>query len=259
MTPIIEKLFSLEGKTVIATGATGGLGSEMCLALAAAGANLVVLHLSNDQAITELQNQVEKHGVGFRNYPCNLADSGALRAVFTHMWEDGVVPDVLLNCAGLNRRGKIEDITDEQIDLIFAVNQKACYVASQEFGKRLLELQRPGKIINIGSLTAFLAGVNVAAYAASKGAVVQMTKAFSNEWASKGIQVNCICPGYFETPLTVDLRRADGFEEHIIQRTPAGRWGKPFDLCGAAIFLASSASDYVSGTTIVVDGGILGR
>jgi len=145
---------------------------------------------------------------------------------------------------------------------VININLKATYIAGQEFGKKLLSLQRPGKIINIASIISYIANYNISPYAASKGAVLQTTKAFSNEWASKGIQVNCICPGYMRTALTeqytTDPKYKD-YNDYIIGRTPAGRWGNPEDLKGAVIFLASSASDFVTGTSIVVDGGILGK
>jgi 2-dehydro-3-deoxy-D-gluconate 5-dehydrogenase len=170
---------------------------------------------------------------------------------------------------------------------VLNINLKATYIAGQEFGKKLLSLQRPGKIINIASIISYIANYNISPYAASKGAVLQTTKAFSNEWASKGIQVNCICPvstqfpfpyvsvclppcllitthikGYIKTALTAQYStdpQYKDYNDYIIGRTPAGRWGNPEDLKGAVIFLASSASDFVTGTSIVVDGGILAK
>ncbi|KAJ9143065.1 hypothetical protein NKR23_g6770 [Pleurostoma richardsiae] len=151
------------------------------------------------------------------------------------------------------------EIGDEDIDAIFAVNLKSGFVASQEFAKKLIELERPGKIINIGSMTSFLGMYNVSAYAASKGGVLQMTKAFSNELAAKGIQVNCICPGYYKTPLTEDIIQDPEYNDFVLMRTPAMRWGEPKDLRGALIFLASPASDFVTGAPLIVDGGMLGK
>lgn len=166
---------------------------------------------------------------------------------------------------------------DRQIKIL-SVNLKASFVTSQEVSKKLLELDRPGKIINIGSMTSFLGMYNVSAYASSKGGVLQMTKAFSNELAVKGIQVNCICPGfvppcrdndgigclltgsrYFKTPLTEDIINDKEYNDFVMKRTPAERWGEPKDLRGALIFLASSASDFVTGAPIIVDGGMLGK
>ncbi|KAG4443992.1 hypothetical protein IFR05_000539 [Cadophora sp. M221] len=252
-------LFSLKGKTVIATGATGGLGTEMCLSLAEAGANIVALLLPGDKATPALSNLVTETGRSFTSFECDVSNTSAVREVFSKIWSCSIAPDILLNCAGLNRRHPIVDMTDADIDLIFALNLKGVYVASQEFGRRLIALNRPGKIVNIASITSFIANVNVSAYATSKGGVLQMTKAFSNEWASKNIQVNCICPGYFKTPLTQELVNNPEFDSSVLDRTPAGRWGEPDDLRGAVLFLASQASNYVSGASIVVDGGMLGK
>ncbi|KAK5363084.1 hypothetical protein LTR20_009989 [Exophiala xenobiotica] len=260
-----SQLFSLEGKTVIATGGTGGLGSEMCLAMAESGADIVSIYPPGDAGQSRLEETIRSRtsidgGRKVLGFECDISDSQSLRDTFDKIWRAGVVPDILLNCAGLNRRGPIEEMTDEKIDLIFAVNLRAAYVAAQEFGVHLIKMGRPGKIINIASFTSFVAMTNVSAYAATKGGVLQMTKAFSNEWAVHGIQVNCICPGYIKTPLSEALvQQFPEMEQYIIDRTPAGRWGKPADLRGAVLFLASPASDYVTGTSIVVDGGMMFR
>ncbi|KIW89738.1 uncharacterized protein Z519_09895 [Cladophialophora bantiana CBS 173.52] len=255
-----SQLFSLEGKTVIATGGTGGLGLEICIALAESGADIVSIHLPQDPGQGALEEGVRKVGRKVTGFACDVGDSNQLRATFDRMWKSSIVPDILLNCAGLNRRGPIEEVTDDQIDLIISVNLKGAYIAAQEFGKRLIELARPGKIINFGSFTSFVAMTNVSVYAATKGGVLQMTKAFSNEWACHGIQVNCICPGYIKTPLAQALLdKYPEMEEYIVNRTPCGRWGHPSDLRGTALFLSSPASDFVTGTSIVVDGGMMFR
>ncbi|KAK5269248.1 hypothetical protein LTR96_006033 [Exophiala xenobiotica] len=189
-----SQLFSLEGKTVIATGGTGGLGSEMCLAMAESGADIVSIYPPGDAGQSRLEETIRSRtsidgGRKVLGFECDISDSQSLRDTFDKIWRAGVVPDILLNCAGLNRRGPIEEMTDEKIDLIFAVNLKAAYVAAQEFGVHLIKMGRPGKIINIASFTSFVAMTNVSAYAATKGGVLQMTKAFSNEWAVHGIQV----------------------------------------------------------------------
>jgi 2-dehydro-3-deoxy-D-gluconate 5-dehydrogenase len=191
----LHSLFTLEGKTAIATGSTGGLGLEMTVALANAGCDIVSIELPNDPRAPLLAEAISSANRKLSVYHCDVADSAALRATFAKIWQDGIVPDVLLNCAGINRRGHVEDLEDEDIDAVFAINLKASFVAAQEVGKRLLELGRKGKIINIASIIAFIANINISPYACTKGGVLQMTKAFSNEWSSKGIQVNCICPG----------------------------------------------------------------
>ncbi|OAL29159.1 hypothetical protein AYO20_09312 [Fonsecaea nubica] len=244
-----SQLFSLEGKTVVATGGTGGLGLEICIALAEAGADIVSIHLPRDPGQTTLEEGVRKLGRKVIGFECDVGDSKQLRETFDRMWKADVVPDILLNCAGLNRRGPIEDMTDDKIDLVgdgrgraspwpgaaHAFNLKGAYVAAQEFGQRLIQLGRPGKIINFGSFTSYVAMTNVSAYAATKGGVLQMTKAFTL------------------------LDQFPEMEEYIVNRTPAGRWGNPSDLRGTAIFLASPASDFVTGTSIVVDGGMMFR
>ena len=232
----------------------------MCLVMAESGADIVSIHLAGDPLQAELEQAIQSVGRKCTGFECDVSDSAALRATFRAIWDAGIIPDILLNCAGLNRRGPIEEMTDEKIDLVFAVNLKGSYVAAQAFGQQLINLNRPGKIINIASFTSFVAMTNVSAYAATKGGVLQMTKAFSNEWARHGIQVNCIAPGYIRTPLTQKL--LDDFpemEEYIVKRTPAGRWGNPADLRGVVMFLASRASDFVTGTSIVVDGGMMFR
>lgn len=193
--PSITELFSLQGKTAITTGGTGGLGLSMAIALAEAGADIVSIQLPDDPRASLLKEGVESLGRKLTVFESDVADSAKLRACFAEIWAAGVVPDILLNCAGINRRAQVENFTDEDIDAVFAINLKASFVAAQEVGKKLLELKRPGKIINIASIISFIANYNIAAYACTKGGVLQMTKAMSNEWAKHGINVNCICPG----------------------------------------------------------------
>ncbi|CZT24256.1 related to 2-deoxy-D-gluconate 3-dehydrogenase [Ramularia collo-cygni] len=262
-TPIVDvsKLFSLAGKTAIVTGGTGGLGAAMTTALASAGADIVSIEIPEDPASQTIKDAVEKTGRKIRQYTCNVREPKALREVYQKLWSEGIKGDVLLNCAGVQRRAEAEDFTDEDIDFVLDINLKATMVSCQEFAKPLLKEGRPGKIINIASIISFIGGKNITPYAASKGGVMQLTKAFSNEWAEEGIQVNSIHPGYFRTPLTTQYStdpKYEKFNDYIMSRTPAKRWGEPVDLSGAVIFLASAASDYVSGTGIVVDGGFTG-
>ncbi|KAL4960337.1 uncharacterized protein BDV14DRAFT_193016 [Aspergillus stella-maris] len=232
----IDQLFSLQGKTVICT--------------AEAGADIVSIQLQNNPNAVFLSKHLTEIGRNFTTFECDLADTAAIYATFEAIWKAGIKPSVLLNCAGVNRRKPVVEMTDEDLDL-------ATYVVAQAFGKRLINLGIPGKIINIGSVTSFRGMYNVSAYASSKGGVMQMTKAFSNEFAPHGIQVNCICPGYISTPMTKQLQNDTAYNDYILKGTPAGRWGTPEDLRGAAIFLASRASDFVTGTSLVVDGGML--
>jgi 2-deoxy-D-gluconate 3-dehydrogenase len=192
----VSELFSIRDKTVIATGITGGIGLEIAQTLAEAGAHIVAIHLSNDPNIDVLTKAIRDLNRQCHSFQCDVSESPALRRIFQQIWDSGITPDILLNCAGWNKRAPIEEIEDEWFDKILAINLKASYVASQEFAKQLRRLEnRPGKIINIGSVTSFKGMYNVSPYACSKGGVLQMTKAFSNELASRGIQVNCICPG----------------------------------------------------------------
>lgn len=193
--PDVAKLFSLEGKTAIVTGGTGGLGTAMTMALAAGGADIVSIELPDDPGSQTMKDAVAKTGRNLKQYQCNVRMPKDLRAVYQKIWSDGVKADILLNCAGVQRRAEAVDFTDEDIDLVLDVNIKATLVSCQEFAKPLLAEGRPGKIINIASIISFIGGKNITPYAASKGGVLQVTKAFSNEWAEKGIQCNCIHPG----------------------------------------------------------------
>ncbi|KAF7194122.1 2-dehydro-3-deoxy-D-gluconate 5-dehydrogenase [Pseudocercospora fuligena] len=263
--PIIDpaKLFSLAGKTAIVTGGTGGLGTAMTMALASGGADIVSIELKDDPGSQNLHEAVAKTGRQIKQYHCDVRDPKDLRAIFAQIWSDGIQGDILLNCAGIQRRAEAEDFTDEDIEAVLDINLKATLVACQEFAKPILKDEsRSGKIINIASIISFIGGKNITPYAASKGGVMQLSKAFSNEWASKGVNVNSIHPGYFTTPLTEQYQtdpKYKDFNNYVMMRTPMKRWGNPVDLAGAVIYLASSASDYVTGSSIVVDGGWLGN
>ena len=167
----------------------------MTMALASGGADIVSIELPNDAGSKNLKQSVTGIGRSMRKYECDVKNSKGLRACFQQIWSDGVQADILLNCAGVQRRAEAEDFTDEDIDLVIDINLKATMIACQEFAKPLLEEGRPGKIINIASIISFIGGKNITPYAASKGGVMQLSKAFSNEWASKGINVNSIHPG----------------------------------------------------------------
>ncbi|KAI9873334.1 MAG: hypothetical protein M1830_000537, partial [Pleopsidium flavum] len=164
--PPISTLFSLANRTALVTGGTGGLGLAMTVALAEAGANIVSIQMAEDPHGASLSTAMQKlGGRTLRVFECDVADSARLRDTFARIWAAGLEPDILLNCAGINRRGKVEDMRDEDIDAIFAINLKASYVAAQEFGRRLLQLERAGKIINVASIISFIANVNISAYA----------------------------------------------------------------------------------------------
>jgi 2-dehydro-3-deoxy-D-gluconate 5-dehydrogenase len=198
---IISSLFSLEGLTAIVTGSTGGLGSAMTLALAEGGASIISIELPDDPASSTLASSISNTGRKLTKYTCDVSSSTALRETFAKIFADGHQADILLNCAGIQRRSAAEDFTDATIDEVLDVNLKATFVACQEFAKYALPRGR-GKIINVGSIISFIGGNNISAYAASKGGVLQITKAFSSEWAGRGLNVNVICPGYFKTDMT---------------------------------------------------------
>ena len=198
----VAKLFSLSGKTAIVTGGTGGLGTAMTTALASAGADIISIELPNDSGSEKTREVVTGLGRQHKKYECDMSDLKAIRAIYNRIWSDGVTADIVLNCAGVQRRAEAVDFTDEDIDAVIDVNLKAVLVSCQEFAKKLLADGRAGKIINIASIISFIGGKNITPYAGSKGGVLQITKAMSNEWAEKGIQCNCIHPGYFRTPMT---------------------------------------------------------
>ncbi|KAF2487493.1 hypothetical protein BDY17DRAFT_289075 [Neohortaea acidophila] len=257
----VAKMFGLHGKTAIVTGGTGGLGTAMTTALASAGADIISIEIHNDPGSERTAKIVTDCGRKIRKYECDVSNLKSIRATYQKIWSDGLSADILLNCAGIQRRSDAADFTDEDIDAVIDINVKATLVSCQEFAKKLIADGRPGKIINIASIISFIGGKNITPYAASKGGVMQVTKALSNEWAEKGIQVNSIHPGYFKTALTeqysTDPKYKD-FNNYLMSRVPAKRWGDPKDLSGAVIFLASAASDYVSGSGVIVDGGFMG-
>ncbi|KIY01113.1 uncharacterized protein Z520_02665 [Fonsecaea multimorphosa CBS 102226] len=255
----IPQLFSLAGKTAFVTGSTGGIGLVLTLALAEAGADIVSIQIPNDPGAAHLQQEVERHGRRFQQVDSNLRDYKSIPGMLKGVWDAGVDPDILLNCAGISRHAKVEDTPVEYLDDVMDINFKAAYMISQEFGRRLLQLNRPGKIIHIASMAAELVQTNISVYACSKAAVRTLTRALSNEWAEKGIQVNCISPGFVKTKMTEPLFNDPDFNKNVIQRTSSRRWSVPEDLRGVAIFLASAASDFMTGEEIVVDGGVLGR
>ncbi|KAJ6114114.1 gluconate 5-dehydrogenase [Penicillium capsulatum] len=237
-----NQLFSLEGKTVICTGATGGIGQSLCKSLAEAGADIISIQIPNDPNAGSLSKCLTELGRKLWTFECNLTEPSSVRSTFRNIWNAGISPSVLLNCAGVNRRRPLTEVTDEDLELILSINLKATYIAAQEYAKRLLELKLPGKMINVGSVTSFRGMYNVSAYASSKGGVVQMTKSFSNELAPHNIQ---------------QLENDPVYNDFILKATPAGRWGTPEDLRGACIFLASDASNFVTGSSLIVDGGMV--
>lgn len=248
-------LFDIKGKNAIVTGASQGLGLGVAEGFAQAGANLILLsrHMP-EEVLTRLRG----YGVRVTYYPFDLSQPEKIPALVEEILAKEGRIDILVNNAGTQRRNDCVDFTDEDWDFVCTVNAKSVFIMCREVGRHMVR-NGGGKIINFASLLSFQGGFRVPAYAASKGAVMQFTKSMSNEWAKYGVNVNCIAPGYFETDMNTALINDPVRSEQISVRIPAGRWGKPEDLVGTAIFLASSASDYVNGITIPVDGGWLGR
>lgn len=246
----------LEGKVALVTGSATGIGAAIAQCLAEAGAD-VVCH-GKDDAAEDAVVAVRSSGRRSFGIRADLADRQShARVIDSVIGELGRL-DILVNNAGLIRREAAEHYSDDDWDLLLAVNLSAVFRLSQLAGRHMLE-RGSGKIVNIASLLSFQGGVLVPAYAASKGGVAQLTKALANEWAGRGVNVNAIAPGYIATANTLDLRNDAERSRQILERIPAGRWGEPSDIAGAAGFLCSAAASYIHGHVLVVDGGWMAR
>lgn len=248
-------LFDLTGRSAIVTGASTGLGRAMTLALARSGADILLVDHSKRE---ETAKEVRAMGRRAVTLEADLSRMEAIDAIITTAVKEFGKVDILVNNAGIIRRTPAIDFSEKDWDDVMAVNAKSVFFLAQAAARDMIKRKR-GKIINIASLLSFQGGILVPSYAASKGAVAQVTKAMANEWAQHGICVNAIAPGYMETKNTQALRDDPVRSKAILDRIPAGRWGVPDDLAGAVVFLASSASDYVNGHVLVVDGGWLAR
>jgi 2-deoxy-D-gluconate 3-dehydrogenase len=253
----VPDLFRLDGKVALVTGASRGLGAAMARALAGAGAD-VVLHASEKPA-EATASAIKSSGRKTALVTANLERPDAAARVAADAIKAFGRIDILVNNAGTIRRSPAADHPDADWDAVIAVNLSSVFRLCRAVGRHLLDRREGGKIINVASLLAFQGGITVPAYAAAKGGVAQLTKALANEWAQHRINVNAIAPGYMETDNTAALRQDATRLRQITERIPAGRWGVPDDLAGAAVFLASPASDYVHGHVLVVDGGWMGR
>jgi 2-deoxy-D-gluconate 3-dehydrogenase len=252
----ILEAFDLRGKNALVTGSSRGLGAGIAIALAEAGANVAV-HGSAEKP-TATSESIRKIGVKQAVLVGDVRELRACDRLIEETVEAFGSIDILVNNAGTIRRAPAEDFSETDWADVLATNLSAVFRLSQGAGRHMLR-QGSGKIVNIASLLSFQGGLFVPAYAAAKGGVAQLTKALANEWASKGINVNAIAPGYMKTDNTAALQKDPVRAPQILQRIPAGRWGMPEDLTGAVIFLASRASNYVHGHVLVVDGGWLGR
>ncbi|MDX1979037.1 MAG: SDR family oxidoreductase [Bryobacteraceae bacterium] len=251
-------LFKLDGKIALVTGCRRGIGKAMALGLAEAGAGIIGVSRSLEPEGSGIEQEVKALGRNFHGYAVDFKDRAAVTAFANQVTADHPVIDILVNNAGNILRKPAADHPDDYWDEIIETNLNSQWVLSREIGKRMVE-RGQGKIIFTASLLTFQGGITVPGYAASKGAIGQLTKALANEWASKGVQVNAIAPGYIATDNTTALRADPVRNPAILSRIPAGRWGEPADFKGPVVFLASRASDYVSGEILVVDGGWMGR
>lgn len=254
---ILEK-FNLTGKTALVTGCKRGIGFAMAEALAEAGADILGVSASLELNGSDIENRVTSLGRKFKAYQCDFGNRESLYAFIAKLKSENATPDILVNNAGTIMRKPAAEHPDEYWDKVIEINQNAQFVLSREIGKDMIA-RGSGKIIFTASLLTFQGGLTVPGYAASKGAIGQLTMALSNEWASKGVQVNAIAPGYIDTDNTEALRNDPVRNKAILDRIPAGRWGSPDDFKGPVVFLASSASDYMTGAIMVVDGGWMGR
>lgn len=258
MEQAITELFSLQGKTALVTGCQRGIGRSMAIALAEAGADIIGVSASLPLHNSEVGAAVQALGRQFSAYQCDFGDRQSVTQFAATVLQENPVIDILVNNAGTILRNPAAEHSDEYWDQVMAVNLDAQFIITREVGKRMLA-QGSGKIIFTASLLSFQGGINVPGYAASKGAIASLIKAFANEWAGNGINVNGIAPGYIATDNTEALRNDPERSQSILQRIPAGRWGQPDDFKGITILLASKASDYMNGTIVTVDGGWMGR
>ena len=255
--PVLDD-FQLDGKTALVTGCRRGIGKAMAAGLAEAGADIVGVSREMESHASQIEQEVMAVNRNFHGYSCDFSCRESLYSFINQVKTDFPVIDILVNNVGTTLRKPAAEHPDDYWDKIIEVNQNAQFILTREIGKRMIE-RGTGKIIFTASLLTFQGGINVPSYAASKGAIGQLTMAFANEWASKGVNVNAIAPGYIETDMNEALINDPVRSEQILTRIPAGRWGKPDDFKGIVVYLASKASDYVHGSIVLVDGGWMGR
>jgi len=254
---ILDK-FNLQGKVALVTGSKRGLGKAMALGLAEAGADIIGVSVSMEESGSELEKEVTALGRKCTCYCCDFSDRKATHAFIKKVKTDFPVVDILVSNAGTIERKPAVDHTDEMWDKVIEVNLSSHFVMAREFGKDMVA-RGSGKIVMTASLMSFQGGITIPGYAASKGGIASLVKAFANEWASKGVNVNAIAPGYLATDLAAALRNDPVRNPSIVARIPAGEWGKPEDLKGTVVFLCSDAASYVHGVVLSVDGGWMGR
>jgi len=254
----MSDLFNLKGKTALVTGCNKGIGRAMAMGLAEAGADIIGVSASLEASGSGIEKAVVALGRQFFAFRADLTDRDSTYTFIRQVKEKHPVIDILVNNAGMILRQPAAQHSDEYWDKVLSINLDAAFILAREFGKEML-VRRSGKVIFTCSLLTFQGGINVPGYAASKGALGSLVKALANEWASQGVNVNGIAPGYISTDNTEALRNDPARSKSILDRIPAARWGEPDDFKGPTVFLASSASNYVHGTILTVDGGWMGR
>ncbi|KAK3056370.1 hypothetical protein LTR09_002877 [Extremus antarcticus] len=258
----IQQLFSLDGKTALVSGGTRGIGQAMALAFAEAGAD--VLLIQRDESNQTTKKAIESLGRKAQIYIADLASQQSIKQLVPKVLADGHQIDILLNCGGIQRRHPAHEFPDQDWNEVLQVNLTTVFTLCRDVGAHMLTREKDkhgkrGSIINVASLQSFQGGLNIPAYASSKGGVAQLTKSLSNQWAAEGINVNGIAPGYINTEMNEALINDANRAKSILERIPAGRWGSPDDFKGSVVYLASRASMYVSGEILTVDGGWMGR
>ncbi|MBX2837180.1 MAG: SDR family oxidoreductase [Gammaproteobacteria bacterium] len=250
--------FDLTGKTALVTGCKRGIGKAMAEGLAEAGADIVGVSATMPSSGSEVEKRIQALGRTFTGYACDFSNREALKSTISELQNKHPVIDILVNNAGTIKRAPAVEHDDELWDEVIEVNLSAQFIMTREIGRGMVE-RGSGKVIFTASLLTFQGGITVPGYSASKGGIGQLTMAFANEWAAKGINVNAIAPGYIRTDNTQALQDNKERHDSILERIPAGRWGNPEDFAGPIVFLASNASDYMNGAIVTVDGGWMGR
>lgn len=254
---ILDK-FRLEGKVALVTGCKRGIGKAMAIGLAEAGADIIGVSATLETSGSDVEKEVIARGKSFKGYACDFGDRKSLYSFIEEVKGDFPVIDILVNNAGTILRKPVAEHPDEMWDKVIEVNQNAQFILTREFGKEMVA-RGSGKVLFTASLLTFQGGITVPGYAASKGAIGQLTMAFANEWAGKGVNVNAIAPGYISTDNTEALRNDPERSSSILSRIPAGRWGEAKDFAGPTVFLCSDAASYMHGSIMLVDGGWMGR
>jgi len=253
---MILELFQLEGRVAVVTGGNRGLGLAMATGLAEAGADIACISRSGDDQT--IRDTVTRLGKRFLNLQADLSEPAQRIGLIDRIVAEWGRVDILVNNAGSGTRHPPEDYPDEEWRELLEIHLNAAFDLSQQAGRHMLQQGR-GKIINIGSVMTYEGGLNIPAYAAAKHAIAGLTKSLAVAWSSRGINVNCIAPGYFETNLSTTLKDHPVRGRQILERIPCGRWGDPAELQGLVVFLASAASNYMHGSIVPIDGGWLSR